>query len=70
MIKEFSVDETAKIRQDYSIGGTKNCPRCGSCLMSFTERGPLLQGQRPGGPEFEWLVVDCPKGHYGRILWR
>lgn len=59
MENQFSVSEMENLRSDYLHGRDLDCPRCGQLLMSYVKEGELLQGQRPGGPTFNFLDVYC-----------
>ncbi len=65
---QLTEKEMEKIRLDYTQGKQLICPRCQQNMDSYLENGPLIFGQKPGGPEFEYLRVECPNRHWGRIL--
>lgn len=64
----FSDSEMGKLRLEYMRGKTLDCPRCHEIMDAWEENGPLFLNQVPGGPEFQYLVVECTNGHAGRII--
>ena len=65
----FSESEMENLRSKYMQGNALDCPRCHEIMDAWEENGPLFLNQVPGGPEFQYLVVECTNGHAGRILW-
>lgn len=58
----FNDDELNAIFKD----GARICPRCQNTLhVESAGARPLFPNQHPGGPELEWVRVECMNSDCG-----